>query len=76
MKCLNLPTKATVYPKQPYLVIVNRPPSVGRSFLNIEKLVTLLKVSSDREDFPTDLSSCTPLNHQVHLSLLLPAIWP
>ena len=44
MQCLNLPTQARVFPHRPNLVIVQRPFTVGRGFLNIAQVVRTLQV--------------------------------
>lgn len=45
MRCLDLPTRARVFPRHPNLVIVDRPLVVGRGFLNRQQIVQRLAVT-------------------------------
>ena len=48
MQCLNLPTQARVFPHRPNVVIVQRPFTVGRGFLNIAQVVRTLQVRNPK----------------------------
>ena len=45
MRCLDLPTRARVFPRHPNLVIVDRPLTVGRGFLNRAQILQRLQVA-------------------------------
>lgn len=45
MKCLQLPTRAGIRPKHPRVLIVVRPLSVGRGFLNLQDMQSVVQVN-------------------------------
>jgi len=64
MRCLDLPTRARVFPRHPNLVIVDRPLVVGRGFLNRQQIVQRLAESFPNLPISVQVLDGMPLARQ------------
>lgn len=69
MKCMGLPTDLVAKTERPYLLFINRPLDTGRGFLNLDKIVTHVRVragSRVQGELPHPLSTVPPPAPHAH----------